>query len=125
MIELLASPSPRTVGIRCSGRLHDEDFHKLEPVIETTIAKQGTVRLLAQFEDFHGWDMHAALDELRIGLKHSKDFEKIALVGDHDWERWIAKLTRLFTTAPVRYFDSSEHDLAWTWLEDESFLSFH
>ena len=28
-----------------------------------------------QLEDFHGWDLHAAWDDLKFGLKHYSDFE--------------------------------------------------
>ena len=125
MIELLETRSPKIIGFRCSGTLHDEDYQILEPRLESAIEKQGPVRLFAQFDDFHGWDLHAIWDELRIGVKHANDFEKIAMVGDKQWERWMAKFTGLFTGAKVRYFDVSEMDRAWYWIEDDSFLSFH
>ena len=72
MIELLETRSPKIIGFRCSGTLHDEDYKILEPNLENAIEKQGSVRLFAQFEDFHGWDLHAIWDELKIWCKTCK-----------------------------------------------------
>lgn len=125
MIELLQTRSPKLIGLRCTGRLHSKDYRKIQPKLEKTIKKEGTIRLLAQLDDFHGWDMLAAVDELMLEVKHAHDFEKIAIIGDRRWEKWMAELPKLFTTARVRYFDVSEREQAWNWLEDNSFLSFH
>ena len=59
------------------------------PAIDAAVAAEGKVRLLAQFEDFHGWDMHAAWDDFRLGMKHYGDFEPIAMVGDRKWQAWL------------------------------------
>ena len=45
------------------------------------------MRLFVLFEDFHGWDLHAAWDEFKFGLKHDADFERIAMVGDRKWQK--------------------------------------
>ena len=125
MIELLETRSPKVVGFRCSGVLHDEDYKTLEVRLEDVIKSEGAASLFAQFDDFHGWDLHAAWDEVKIAFKHSHDFEKIAMVGDKQWEAWMAKLTSWFTSAKVKYFDISDIDRAWYWVEDDSFLTFH
>ena len=125
MIELLKTQSSKTIGIRCSGKLNNEDYKKVLPEIENAIKQEGPIRLLAHFNDFHGWDMHAALDELILEVKHASDFDKIAIIGDQQWEKWMAKLPQVFTTAKVKYFDTSELDQAWIWLEDDSFFSYH
>ena len=125
MIELLKTPSPKIVGFRCTGTLHDEDYKVIEPNLDSAVKEQGSIRLFAQFDDFHGWDLHAAWDEMMMGFKHANHFERIAMVGDKAWERWLAKISSLFTTGKVKYFDKSEADKAWDWLSDESFLSFY
>lgn len=125
MIEFLESRSPKVVGMRCTGKLHDEDYKAIEPRLEETIREQGSVRLLTQLDDFHGWDLHAAWDDFKLSVKHMNHFERVAIIGDKDWERWMARFGDWFLTGRVKYFDASEVDRAWYWLEDESFLSMH
>jgi hypothetical protein len=119
MIETLETGSPKVVGFKLSGRLHDEDYKEFVPKIESIVTAQGKLRLFVQFEDFHGWDLHAAWDDLKFGLKHYSDFERIAVVGDRRWEAWLANFWKPFTRAKARYFDVSEVDAAWKWLEEE------
>ena len=106
------------VGVKLSGKLHDEDYRRFVPMIESILTAEGKVRLFVQFEEFQGWDMHAAWDDFKFGLKHYSDFERIAMVGDRRWEKWMASVCKPFTKAKVKYFDSSEVDAAWTWLQE-------
>ena len=102
------------------GTLHDEeDYRQFVPQIETILTAAGKVRLFIQFEDFHGWDVHAAWDDVKFAIRHYADFERIAMVGDRKWEKWMAALCKPFTKAKVRYFDQTEVVAAWQWLREE------
>jgi hypothetical protein len=118
MIETIETGSPKVVGFRLSGKLHDEDYQQFVPTMETILTAEGKVRLFVQYEDFHGWDMHAAWDDLKFSLEHYSDFERIAMVGDHKWGKWMANFFKPFTKAKVKYFDRSEVDAAWNWLKE-------
>jgi len=108
MIEVLQTGSAKILAFKLSGKLHDEDYQIFVPAVEAAAAAQGKLRLLAQFEDFHGWDLHAAWDDLKFGIKHYSDFDRIALVGDEQWEEWMARLCKPFTRAAVKYFDADQ-----------------
>jgi len=115
MITPLKSDGP-ILGFKMSGKLHDEDYRQFVPVVETAIQAHGKVRLLAQFEDFRGWDLHALWDDTKFATKHCADVERIALVGDKKWQEWMAKICKPFTRAKLRYFDIREAEVAWEWL---------
>ncbi|WP_435011725.1 STAS/SEC14 domain-containing protein [Tundrisphaera lichenicola] len=119
MIEQLPTDSPKILGFKLSGKLHDDDYRTFVPAVDEAIAAEGKVRMLALFEDFHGWDLHAAWDDLKFGLKHDSDFERIALVGDEKWEEWMARFCKPFTRATVRYFDAHEAELARSWVKED------
>jgi hypothetical protein len=118
MIETLQTQLPKTVGFKLRGKLHDADYQSFVPAVEKVIAAEGKLRLFVQFEDFHGWDVHAAYDDLKFAMKHYGDFDRIAMVGDRRWEKWMAVVCRPFTKATVRYFDCSRVEDAWTWLQE-------
>ena len=107
------------VGFKFCGKLHDEDCKQFVPQLETILTAEGRVRLFIQLEDFHGWDLYAALDDLKFSLRHYSDFERIAMVGDRKWERWMASFCKPFTKAKVMYFDKAEVEAAWAWLQDQ------
>ena len=118
MIATIDTGSPKVVGVKLSGKLHDEDYRQFVPTMETILTAEGKVRLFIQLEDFHGWDLHAAWDDFLFSLNHYSDFERIAMVGNGKWEKWMASFFKPFTQAKVKYFDRSEVDSAWTWLRE-------
>jgi hypothetical protein len=118
MIETLPQSSDQVLGFRLSGKLHDEDYKHFVPVIDAALTRHPKVRLLAQFHDFHGWDLHALWDDIKFSTTHCTKLERIALVGDKTWEKWMAKVCKPFTMAKVRYFDASEMAAAQAWLAE-------
>jgi hypothetical protein len=90
MIEQLASDSPKILGFKMTGKLHDADYKSFVPLVDAAIATGGKVRLLAQFHDFQGWDMHALWDDIKFSTTHCTKIERVALVGEKTWEKWMA-----------------------------------
>jgi len=115
MIEVLSAPAPHLLGFKLSGKLHDEDYKTFVPAVDAA-AGDGKVRLLAQFHDFHGWDTKALWDDIKFSTTHCTKFEKIAIVGETTWQKWMAQVCMPFTMAHVQYFDAGKLDDAWAWL---------
>src|SRR5580704_9599581 len=118
MIEQLTGLPAHTVGFKMSGKLHDEDYKAFVPLVDAEIAKEGKVNVLAQFHDFHGWDMHALWDDIKFSTTHCTRIKRIALVGDKTWEACMAKVCKPFTRAKIEYFDVSRLADAWTWIKE-------
>ena len=118
MIEQIPQSSEKVLGFKLSGKLHDGDYKNFVPVIDAAVTKQGKIRLLAQFSDFHGWDLHALWDDIKFSTTHCTKIERIALVGDKTWEKWMAKVCKPFTLAKIRYFDAADLPAAQAWLAE-------
>ena len=118
MIEMLTGLPANTVGFKLSGKLHDEDYKKFVPLVDAEIAKDGKVNVLAQFHDFHGWDTKALWDDIKFSTTHCTNINRIALVGDREWEEWMAKVCKPFTMAKITYFDASEIEAARAWVAE-------
>jgi len=118
MIEQLNADSQMILSFKMKERLRDRDYRKFVPIVEEAVKSQGKVRLLAQFQDFHGWDVYPLWDEIKFAALHCFDIERIALIGDRRWEKWMARFCKPFTRARVKYFDSSQVDAAKNWLQE-------
>jgi hypothetical protein len=118
MIEQLSRSSGKVIGFKLSGKLHDEDYKHFVPLVDAAIAQEGKVRMLAQFHDFHGWDLHALWDDTKFSTTHCSKIERIALVGEKKWEEYMAKVCKPFTMAKIEYFDAAKIEDAWKWLEE-------
>ena len=115
-VELLEDHDGKVLTVRTSGKLAAEDYHQFVPRIERSINKHGQVRVLFDMREFHGWTLPALWEDIKFDLKHFKDIERLAMVGDRTWEKWMATFCRPFTSADIRYFDQSEADQAHEWI---------
>jgi len=119
MIEQLPCDSHKCLAFKLSGKLHDEDYQNFVPLVDAAIAEEGKVRLLAEFQDFHGWDAHALWDDIKFSTTHCTKIERIALVGEKSWEKYMSSVCKPFTMAKIKYFDIGEYDAAMSWLKED------
>ena len=118
MIEILSGMPAHTVGFKLSGKLHDADYKQFVPLVDAEIAKDGKVNVLAQFHDFQGWDAKALWDDIKFSTTHCTKIQKIAIVGESAWERWMAAVCKPFTMAKIRYFSVAAVPAAQAWLAE-------
>ncbi len=116
MFEVLTESEGRCLFIKASGRLTDTDYKDLTPRLEAAIDQHGPLRLYVDMEDFEGWEMKAAWDDFAFGIKHWNDFERVALVGDKQWEEVSVKVIDMFSKGDFRFFDVSERGAAHDWI---------
>ncbi|MCD6303958.1 MAG: STAS/SEC14 domain-containing protein [Planctomycetes bacterium] len=118
-IEMAQQQEGKVLVIRVSGKLTAEDYRHFVPEVERLIDKHGKLRVLFDMHDFHGWDAAALWEDLKFDLKHFKDIERLAMVGEKRWEKGMSIFCKPFTTAKIRYFDRSEADEAVRWLQGD------
>jgi hypothetical protein len=106
--------------LEVSGKLVASDFQNLESVFQRLTKQNGKIRVLLRMRDFHGWEPVAFWDEVKFDLKHFGDIERLAMVGDKRWERFLSVFGRPFTGAEIRYFDLSALPEARAWIERNS-----
>ena len=102
------------------GRLSREDYEGLVPEIERQILQHRKIHLLVTMHDFHGWDAGALWEDIKWDAKHFNDIERLAIVGEKSWHKWMAGFCRPFTTASIRYFALEQLDQAHAWLNESS-----
>lgn len=104
------------VEIEVSGKLVKSDYETFVPQLEKLIRDHGKLRILFEMKDFHGWTLSALWQDFKFDLKHFRDVERIAMVGDKKWEKGMATFCKPFTTAKIKYFGYGQHDQAMAWL---------
>ncbi|HUE17072.1 MAG TPA: STAS/SEC14 domain-containing protein [Planctomycetaceae bacterium] len=110
----------RVLEVRVTGKLTKESYQEFVPAVDEQIKEHGKLRILFVMVDFHGWTASAMWEDLKFDLKHWKDIERLAIVGDKKWEKGMAAFCKPFTKAQIRYFDIRQLEDARQWLESES-----
>jgi hypothetical protein len=88
------------------------------PVVDKQIKDHGKLRILFVMRDFHGWTAGAMWEDMKFDLKHWRDIERLAIVGETKWEKGMATFCKPFTTAKIKYFDESQLDAARAWVAE-------
>ncbi len=110
----------RILEVRVTGKLTKESYHEFVPAVNAQIKQYGKLRILFVMKDFHGWTAGAMWEDFKFDLKHWKDIERLAVVGDKKWEKGMASFCKPFTKAKIRYFDVVQLEEARAWLEGEA-----
>jgi hypothetical protein len=116
MITLAATEGSNILYVKAAGKLTRENYEEFGPKVEALIHQHGKIRVLIELEDFHGWSAGALWEDIKFDVKHFRDIERLALVGEKKWEKGMATFCKPFTTAEVRYFDRVQVDDAREWI---------
>lgn len=104
--------------VHVTGKLVKADYETFVPEFNRLIGEHGKLRVLFDMADFHGWDTSAAWQDLKFGVTHFADIERLAMVGETKWQHGLATFSKPFTMAKVRYFDQIDAGIARTWIEE-------
>jgi hypothetical protein len=101
--------------VTVKGRLTHHDYEKMIPMIENALVgiKEPKIKVLVDAREFDGWELRAAWDDLKFGLKHNKEFTKLAFVGDKSWEAYSIKISNWFMSGEMQYFENMDEATAW------------
>ena len=98
MIAKLPESSGNVFGFRIQGKLIEADYRDhLVPVMERGMKEYPKIRVVWVMENFEGWTVGAAWEDILLGLEFS-DVEKMAMVIDESWDDWITLMFKIFTT---------------------------
>jgi len=103
------------VTLKAKGILTHHDYEVITPMIDAALAtvEEPKVKMLFDGTELKGWDMRAAWDDFKLGLKHGSEFEKVAIYGNKRWQEMAAKVGTWFVSGEIQYFDNLEDALAW------------
>ena len=103
------------VSLKAIGKLTHADYEVITPMIDAALAevKSPDVKVLIDAREMEGWELQAAWDDFKLGLKHNNDFHKIAIVGSKKWQQMTAKIGNWFVSGEVKFFFDIEDALQW------------
>lgn len=117
-IQLIEENGGKVLVAHVSGKLVKADYEHFVPEFERLIEQHGKLRLLFDMTDFHGWELSAAWEDFKFGIEHFADIDRLAMVGERQWQHGMAIFCKPFTKATVRYFEHADADEARRWLGD-------
>ena len=103
------------LSLKAKGKLTHKDYETITPMIDSALAEVKTpkVKVLIDGTELQGWEARAAWDDLKLGLKHGNEFEKVSIYGNKKWQELAAKVGSWFVAGEIRYFDNENDAISW------------
>ncbi len=119
MFEKLNESSGSVVGYKVTGKITPADYEQLTPEVQTLVDQYDDgVCLLLDMQEFAGEEVKAWLPDMEFGHDFHNKINKMAIVGDKRWEKWLTVLAKPFYADEAKFFHPEETDKAWTWLRE-------
>ena len=103
------------LSFKAIGKLTHEDYKVITPMIDAALegVSQPQIKALIDMTEMEGWELRAGWDDLKLGLKHGNQFEKVAMFGNKAWQEWAAKIGGWFISGETRFFENFEDAFEW------------
>ena len=106
------------LSLKAVGKLTHKDYEIITPLIDSALegVKDPKVKAFIDGSELEGWEIRAAWDDFKLGLKHGGEFDKIAIFGNKKWQEYTAKIGSWFISGEVKYFEDANS--AFSWLQE-------
>ncbi|PHS73523.1 MAG: STAS/SEC14 domain-containing protein [Cycloclasticus sp.] len=103
------------ISIKATGKLTHKDYEKITSLLDSELegVQHPELNILFDGGAFKGWELRAALDDLKLGIEHASEFKKIAIYGKELWLEILTKIGACLLPAEVKYFDNLDDASAW------------
>jgi len=101
--------------LKVVGKLTHKDYEVLTPMLDNALkaVEHPKIHALVDICELDGWELRAAWDDFKLGVKHGSEFSRIALVGNKPWEKVAAKVAGWFIGGEAQYFEDADEAIDW------------
>jgi len=117
MFNILDKTFGNVIAIEVDGHIEKKDYEKVNPLVEKAVREFGKVRLYIQITKIEGIQPSAFIEDVKTYLKHFKDLEKVAVVGNSKWHKFWSGLAGPFLSGELKYFTLDQITEAKAWIE--------
>jgi hypothetical protein len=101
--------------LKAVGTLQHSDYEVIVAMIESALAgvEDAKVKVFFDGTELDGWEIRAAWDDLKLGIKHGSEFKKVAIFGNKRWQGMSAKVGSWFVSGDIKYFENETEAFDW------------
>ena len=118
MIEKMSESEGKVLGFKAVGTVTKEDYKVLVPEVKSIVDKEGSISMLLDLRQFKWENIDAWMADINFSRAYHQKIDKMAIVGDKNWEKWITALAKPFYSKKARFFYLEDIDSAWKWLKE-------
>ena len=102
------------------GKISAKDHKEITNELEQAIKNRKKIITLVQVDQGVFPGLRIFWKDLKFILGHLSDIIRFVAIGDKAWERWWIKIVGFMTPIRTKFFDISQKEDAWNWVQDKS-----
>ena len=118
MFRVLDLTNKDLIAIQIDGKINKSDYEKITPLIDKTVKEYGKIKLYIQIDNIEGIEPKAFAQDVKLYFKHFNHMNKIAVVGETNWQKLWANLASPFVSGKIKFFPHGEVVAARKWILD-------
>ncbi|NWK54660.1 STAS/SEC14 domain-containing protein [Verrucomicrobiaceae bacterium N1E253] len=120
MITRIPNLPDHVLGFKATGKVTGTDYESsIIPAVNAALQRHKKISLIYHIpEPFEGFDLAAAWDDTKLGLKHFNHWKRIAVVSDIPWIHTGVKAVGFFFPCEMRIFADADLDAATQWASE-------
>jgi hypothetical protein len=109
------------LGISATEKITGADYETiLIPALEKKLQTNPKLRMLYHIAtDFEGFEFSAIWDDAKLGMQHLSEWDRVALVSDHNIINSSVKFFVHLIKAQIKIFKGAELDEAKEWIAEQ------
>lgn len=118
-LDVERADSVAQIHVKLRGSLDREAEEQLIKAVKSGIGDAEELRVLVEASDFHGWsELRALWQHIRFIAGQRAKLERVAIVGDANWQRRLVTSAKHVLRIDAKFFDPGRLDEARAWLQD-------
>lgn len=118
MVKILEGPGENVVTTVAITELHPEDWNKIILALEKKAEQFNSIRWCFEIRDFGQNPGEVEKANIRFNRLYSEKIERVALIGNKDWQGWLKDLTEPLLPAEIRFFETIYQHEGHKWLRN-------
>lgn len=124
MLQVLEQTDENLIAIRIGGTVSSQDYNVLRTLLNDRLPAHDGLRWYVEMAAFDSWGSQTLWEKFKLDL-HLADqtpLSRVAMVGDKNWEDWIAPIWKwlgaVYPLQPneIKFFPLERRETALTWI---------
>ena len=101
------------ISIAVFGEFTLADYKEFEEQVLFKSRINGKVNVLFDWRDMLSYTVDVAWEDIKFIRKHGREFNRVAIITENQWQAWGAWVSNLFVDADIRVFKDYAEAKAW------------
>lgn len=119
MIEFMNESEGSVLILSCSGKITTEDYDEFIQRADEVIRNEGELNVVMDMTQMSGLEVGVIFQDLGFTFSRLPKFNRLAVVGDQGWNRWIARVSDYLPGVEAQCFGPDEMKLAHHWAGEQ------